>query len=146
MKIKREVYYIDEPVLLKKIEEASSVEDKLAKTYVSLKDIKDAIKKLNKEGKKMEKETTMNILTTIRNLPPADVVERPKRCTEKNKVTDDIYLDVDTGLYVVDRYKKGHWVRKPNGNIECSECGVEKPNLSNKFCYNCGADMRGEDK
>ena len=53
--------------------------------------------------------------------------------------------------------KKGHWITDKYGNVLCSECkwcapkimtgclidrhlAYERPN----FCWNCGADMRGE--
>ena len=49
--------------------------------------------------------------------------------------------------------QRGKWIRKVDevGFIShiCSECGaeieVEDP-IDDKFCFNCGADMRGEEK
>ena len=50
--------------------------------------------------------------------------------------------------------KKGHWIRHDEIKnvyggiyIECSECGekyVVRHILDEKYCRNCGADMRGE--
>ena len=50
--------------------------------------------------------------------------------------------------------KKGHWKENDDQNFQCSECGNESfltfddvfvyGMKLQKFCSNCGADMRGE--
>ena len=75
---------------------------------------------------------------------------------------DDMILvdkaDVQTELMMLPsaqpERKKGKWIRHPEVKnvyggiyIECTECGekyVVQHILDEKFCRNCGADMRGE--
>lgn len=41
--------------------------------------------------------------------------------------------------------KMGHWEgNQPNGRYRCSECGCLSISNDDNFCFNCGADMRGE--
>ena len=43
--------------------------------------------------------------------------------------------------------KKGHWVENHDSDHawKCSECGCGYTDSKLSFCYDCGADMRGED-
>ena len=42
--------------------------------------------------------------------------------------------------------KKGHWVENHDSDHawKCSECGCGYTDSKLSFCYDCGADMRGE--
>ena len=43
--------------------------------------------------------------------------------------------------------KKGHWVENHDSDHawKCSECGCGYTDSKLSFCYDCGADMRGDD-
>lgn len=43
--------------------------------------------------------------------------------------------------------RKGHWVENHDSDraLKCSECGCGYTDCKLSFCYDCGADMRGED-
>ena len=71
---------------------------------------------------------------------------------------------LDKAVWIIERWlpsaqperKKGKWIKHPEVKniygglyIECSECGekyVVQHIGDEKFCRNCGADMRGEQK
>lgn len=42
--------------------------------------------------------------------------------------------------------KKGHWVKNHDSDHawKCSECGCGYTDSKLSFCYDCGADMRGD--
>lgn len=45
------------------------------------------------------------------------------------------------------KHRIGHWEgNQPNGRYRCSECGCLSISNDDNFCFNCGADMRGEEK
>ena len=68
--------------------------------------------------------------------------------------SQDIYTAIEQLPSVQPERKKGHWIRHPEQKniyggkcVECSECGekyVVQYIEDEKFCRNCGADMRGE--
>ena len=45
-----------------------------------------------------------------------------------------------------DTHKKGHWVENHDSDHawKCSECGCGYTDSKLSFCYDCGADMRGD--
>lgn len=74
-------------------------------------------------------------------LAQADISYRPK---------DD---SIDMAIDALKNQKTGHWVihkLEPNGydHIKCSVCGqfwsVSDHNKIFKYCFNCGAKMKGE--
>lgn len=86
-----------------------------------------------------------------------DVIYKQKAIDELwdmySKVDDDGYMWV-IRIDAVKRIeampsaqKKGHWVENHDSDHawRCSECGCGYTDSKLSFCYDCGADMRGED-
>ena len=71
------------------------------------------------------------------------------------KTPTDYLEAVKMGREALENQKTGHWIiyrLVPNGydHIKCSVCGqfwsVSEHNKVFKYCFNCGAKMKGENK
>lgn len=60
---------------------------------------------------------------------------------EYRKLADKLFEDIPTVDAVPVR--PGKWI-EGELYIRCSECGYPAGHLSDNYCPNCGADMRGE--
>ena len=72
---------------------------------------------------------------------------------EFREVINELYLPRDDYLRVMNfisdvpsAQKKGQWVENHDSDHawKCSECGCGYTDSKLSFCYDCGADMRGE--
>ena len=77
------------------------------------------------------------------------------RWEHPNWLEKDIRKALDKGIEALENQKTGHWIiyrLVPNGydHIKCSVCGqfwsVSEHNKVFKYCFNCGAKMKGENK
>ena len=100
----------------------------------------------------------MAIVVLEKGKPMDDLIRGRKNALfewkrEFREVINELYLPRDDYHRVMkfisdvpSAQKKGHWVENHDSDHawKCSECGCGYTDSKLSFCYDCGADMRGE--
>ena len=92
-------------------------------------------------GADMRCKTDTHSRDIIDKLPAAQQWIPPRRCIDCENFNKTQLL-----VPQVQQQKKGHWVENHDSDHawKCSECGCGYTDSKLSYCYDCGADMRGE--